>query len=95
MQDHNIAPASPAAAADSPLIDIGINLAHDSYDADREAVLARAHAAGVVQLIVTGSTLGEHARRRSHWHVRTRGACSPRPACTRITPHELSAAAPG
>ncbi len=39
------------------LIDIGINLAHDSYDADREAVLARAQAAGVVQMIVTGSTL--------------------------------------
>ena len=37
------------------LIDIGINLAHDSYDADREAVIARAHAAGVAQMIVTGS----------------------------------------
>ena len=37
------------------LIDIGINLAHDSYDADREAVIARAHAAGVGQMIVTGS----------------------------------------
>jgi TatD DNase family protein len=57
MQEHNIAPASPAAAADGPLIDIGINLGHDSYHADREAVLARAHAAGVAQLIVTGSSL--------------------------------------
>ena len=37
------------------LIDIGINLAHDSYDGDREEVLARAHTAGVAQLIVTGS----------------------------------------
>ncbi len=37
------------------LIDIGINLAHDSYDRDREEVLARARAAGVTQLIVTGS----------------------------------------
>ena len=37
------------------LIDIGINLAHDSYDDDREAVLARARSAGVAQLIVTGS----------------------------------------
>jgi TatD DNase family protein len=37
------------------LIDIGINLAHDSYDADRDAVIARAQAAGVVQMIVTGS----------------------------------------
>ena len=37
------------------LIDIGINLAHDSYDADRDAVISRAHAAGVTQMIVTGS----------------------------------------
>ncbi len=40
----------------APLIDIGINLAHDSYDADRDAVIARATAAGVVQMIVTGSS---------------------------------------
>ena len=46
------APAAPVA----PLIDIGINLAHDSYDADRDAVVARAAAAGVVQMIVTGSS---------------------------------------
>jgi TatD DNase family protein len=39
------------------LIDIGANLAHDSFDPDRDAVLERAHAAGVSQLIVTGSSL--------------------------------------
>jgi TatD DNase family protein len=39
------------------LIDIGINLAHDSYDADREAVLRRALEAGVEQYIVTGASL--------------------------------------
>ena len=44
------------------LIDIGVNLAHDSYDADREAVIARAHAAGVAQLVVTGSTLASSTR---------------------------------
>jgi TatD DNase family protein len=38
------------------LIDIGANLAHDSFDADREAILHRATAAGVVQIIVTGSS---------------------------------------
>jgi len=38
------------------LIDIGINLAHDSFNADRDAVIARAASAGVVQMIVTGST---------------------------------------
>jgi TatD DNase family protein len=40
----------------APLIDIGINLAHDSYDTDRDSVIARAAAAGVVQMIVTGSS---------------------------------------
>lgn len=45
-----------------PLVDIGINLAHDSYDADRAAVLERARAAGVTRMIVTGSSL-ESSRR--------------------------------
>jgi TatD DNase family protein len=39
------------------LIDIGINLTHESYDADRDAVIARAAAAGVRQLIATGASL--------------------------------------
>ena len=47
-------PGQPRAAA--PLIDIGINLAHDSYDADREAVITRAEGVGVVQMVVTGSS---------------------------------------
>jgi TatD DNase family protein len=38
------------------LIDIGVNLTHDSFDHDRTAVLERAAQAGVVQMIVTGST---------------------------------------
>ncbi|MFZ0499536.1 MAG: TatD family hydrolase, partial [Steroidobacteraceae bacterium] len=48
------APADPHAL--SPLIDIGINLGHDSYDADRDSVIARALAAGVEQMMVTGSS---------------------------------------
>ncbi len=40
-----------------PLIDIGINLTHDSYDADRPAVLARARAAGLVHLVITGTSV--------------------------------------
>jgi len=39
------------------LIDIGINLTHDSYDADREQVLRRALDAGVAQFVVTGASL--------------------------------------
>ncbi len=38
------------------LIDIGCNLGHDSFNADREEVIARAHDAGVAQMIVTGAS---------------------------------------
>jgi TatD DNase family protein len=38
------------------LIDIGANLAHDSFDADRASILQRAVAAGVAQIVVTGSS---------------------------------------
>ena len=39
------------------LTDIGANLCHDSFDHDRDAVLARAREAGVDTIIVTGSCL--------------------------------------
>ena len=38
------------------LIDIGANLAHDSFDADRADVVARAIAAGVSRFVITGSS---------------------------------------
>jgi TatD DNase family protein len=38
------------------LIDIGCNLTHDSFESDREAVLASAGDAGVVQMVVTGAS---------------------------------------
>lgn len=38
------------------LIDIGANLTHDSFDADRDAVLRRAFEAGVAQIVVTGAS---------------------------------------
>jgi TatD DNase family protein len=65
MTENDITGAAPAAfpgrapsdpRSVTPFIDIGINLAHDSYDADRSAVIARAEAAGVLQMIVTGSS---------------------------------------
>ena len=37
------------------MIDIGANLAHDSFDHDRDAVLQRARDAGVERIVVTGS----------------------------------------
>lgn len=44
------------------LVDIGINLAHDSYDADRAEVVARAVAAGVTGMVVTGSSIDSTRR---------------------------------
>jgi TatD DNase family protein len=44
------------------LVDIGINLAHDSYDHDRDEVIARALAAGVCRMVITGSSLDSTAR---------------------------------
>lgn len=39
------------------LIDIGLNLGHRSFDSDRERVLARAQQAGVIHMVVTGTSL--------------------------------------
>jgi len=39
------------------LIDIGANLTHDSFDADRDDVMQRAADAGVRRMIVTGTTV--------------------------------------
>ncbi|MBN2354282.1 MAG: TatD family hydrolase [Spirochaetales bacterium] len=39
-----------------PLIDIGCNLLHPSFNSDRTEVLERAHAAGVRILVVTGTS---------------------------------------
>jgi TatD DNase family protein len=44
------------------LVDIGVNLAHGSFDRDREAVIERARQAGVAAMIVTGSTLDDSVR---------------------------------
>jgi len=44
-----------------PLTDIGANLAHESFDEDRDAVLDRAWQAGVQRLIITGSDAHSNA----------------------------------
>jgi TatD DNase family protein len=44
------------------MIDIGANLAHDSFDDDREAVLERAHSAGVSTIVLTGSSDASNTR---------------------------------
>lgn len=43
------------------LVDIGVNLAHDSFAADRAEVIARARAVGVARMVVTGSSLASSA----------------------------------
>jgi TatD DNase family protein len=73
MQEDLSTPATTAAlAAPAALIDVGINLAHDSYDGDRALVIERARAAGIVQMIVTGSSLESSARAidLAHTHPR-------------------------
>lgn len=55
-------PIDPARfSATSPqvpaLLDIGINLAHDSFDQDRDAVIRRAAEVGVTRMVITGSSL--------------------------------------
>jgi len=47
---------------DISLIDIGANLTHESFDADRAAVLERARANGVTRLIVTGTSVTASAQ---------------------------------
>jgi TatD DNase family protein len=57
MTNANTPHFSTGATAVSPAwVDIGINLTHDSYDSDRDAVMARAAAVGVVQMVVTGAS---------------------------------------
>ena len=47
------------------LIDIGVNLTNPSFDGKHEAILQRAEAAGVHQMLVTGTSLaGSEAARR-------------------------------
>lgn len=44
------------------MLDIGLNLTHDSFDHDRDGVLARAADAGVTHCLITGSDV-EHSRK--------------------------------
>lgn len=48
---------APTAPPPPELVDIGINLAHDSFDRDRDEVIGRAAAAGVTRMVVTGSSI--------------------------------------
>lgn len=41
----------------STLVDIGLNLTHDSFDHDRDALLQRAFDVGVTHMLITGASL--------------------------------------
>lgn len=53
-QNHT---AGPAGAGTPDIIDIGVNLGHRSFQADRSAVIERAFAAGVRTMIITGTNV--------------------------------------
>lgn len=56
----NILPEALQFRSSQPLIDIGANLTHQSFQRDLSDVITRAHAANVATLIVTGTDI-EHA----------------------------------
>jgi TatD DNase family protein len=64
-------------------IDIGVNLMGSAFDRDREAVIARADAAGVKALIITGNDIessavaAEFARDNSRLHCKTTAGTHP------------------
>ena len=40
------------------IVDIGVNLAHRSFQADRKQIVERAFAAGVRTMVITGTSVG-------------------------------------
>ena len=54
LANHNIGHSLNSSTG---LVDIGINLVHDSFDADRESLIARAESAGVHHFLITGSSV--------------------------------------
>lgn len=58
------------------LVDIGINLTHDSFDHDREALVRNARAAGVRLFIITGTDLAASQRARALAETDARFYCT-------------------
>lgn len=67
-------------------IDIGANLAHESFAADRDAVIERAFGAGVTRLVITGSSV-ESARAAQALAAPTQGRLT---STAGIHPHHAS-----
>lgn len=71
--------------APEPLVDIGANLTHKSFQHDLPAVVERAHAANVTTLILTGTDL-EHAKQAATLAERQPGFY----ATAGVHPHDAS-----
>lgn len=61
QQAHNALPEALQFRPSTPLVDIGANLTHESFQRDLSDVIARARAANVTRMIVTGTDVA-HAR---------------------------------
>lgn len=61
QQAHNALPEALQFRPSTPLVDIGANLTHESFQRDLSDVIARARAANVTTMIVTGTDVA-HAR---------------------------------
>jgi Tat protein secretion system quality control protein TatD with DNase activity len=70
------------------LIDIGVNLTNPSFADKHQAVLDRAYAAGVCQLVLTGTSVegSEQALELCQQLDESSQRCSPPPVFTRIRP---------
>jgi TatD DNase family protein len=49
--------STPPPATPPEIIDVGVNLAHDSFDHDRASVIREAECAGVTRMVITGSSV--------------------------------------
>ncbi|MBQ73650.1 MAG: hydrolase TatD [Gammaproteobacteria bacterium] len=58
LPDDKSTPSTiPSTASREALVDIGLNLTHDSFDEDRQQVLQRALHEGIRQMVVTGASI--------------------------------------
>jgi TatD DNase family protein len=78
------------------VIDIGVNLLHPQFDADRAAVLVRAAAAGVHGLLITGTDLASSRAAADYCATASGHAGALSLWCTAgIHPHHAAEAVPG
>ncbi len=85
LRDNAPLPDTLRFQSPAPLVDIGANLTHESFQRDLPEVIERAHAANVTTLIVTGTDL-LHARQAVHLSEQYSGVF----ATAGIHPHDAS-----